>query len=77
MPDECVDLVVTSPPYDNLRDYKGYTFQFESVADGLLRVVKPGGIVVWVVGDQSSGGRSLTSFKQGIYFKEIGLAFTT
>ena len=21
-----IDLVLTSPPYDNLRDYKGYSF---------------------------------------------------
>ena len=39
MPDECVDLAVTSPPYDNLRDYKGYSFEFERIADGLFRVI--------------------------------------
>jgi site-specific DNA-methyltransferase (adenine-specific) len=72
MPEECVDLVVTSPPYDNLRDYKGYSFEFERIADGLFRVIKEGGIAVWVVGDKIDGGRSLTSFRQGLYFQEIG-----
>ena len=42
MPSDCVDLVVTSPPYDNLRDYKGYEFEFEAVAQGLFKVLKPG-----------------------------------
>jgi len=72
MPDECVDLVVTSPPYDNLRNYKGYSFEFERIAQGLFKVIKKGGVVVWVVGDKINGGRSLTSFRQGIYFQEIG-----
>lgn len=67
-----VDLTVTSPPYDNLRDYKGYAFKFEMIAEQLYRITKKGGIVVWVVGDRINGGRSLTSFRQGIYFQEIG-----
>ena len=67
-----VNLTVTSPPYDNLRDYKGYSFDFESIAKQLYRVTKPGGIVVWVVGDKINGGRTLTSFRQGIFFQEIG-----
>jgi DNA modification methylase len=72
MPNECVDLVVTSPPYDNLRNYKGYSFEFERIAEGLFKVIKEGGVVVWVVGDKINSGRSLTSFRQGIYFQEIG-----
>lgn len=72
MPDKCVDLAVTSPPYDNLRDYKGYSFRFEAIAKGLFNVIKDGGVLVWVVGDKINGGRSLTSFRQGIYFQEIG-----
>jgi site-specific DNA-methyltransferase (adenine-specific) len=68
-----VDLTVTSPPYDNLRNYNGYAFDFENIAKGLYRVTKEGGIVVWVVGDRiKNGDRSLTSFKQAIYFQEIG-----
>ena len=72
MDEEVVDLTVTSPPYDNLRDYKGYSFDFENIAKQLYRVTKPGGIVVWVVGDKINGGRTLTSFRQGIFFQEIG-----
>jgi site-specific DNA-methyltransferase (adenine-specific) len=68
-----VDLVVTSPPYDNLRDYKGYSFEFEKIAQELYRVVKTGGVVVWVVGDATiKGNETGTSFKQALYFKEIG-----
>ena len=51
MPDGFVDLTVTSPPYDNLRTYNGYCFDFENVAKELFRITKQGGIVVWVVGD--------------------------
>jgi len=71
--DKCIDLVVTSPPYDNLRDYEGYTFDFEGIAKELYRVVKDGGVVVWVVGDATiKGSETGTSFKQALYFKEIG-----
>jgi len=73
MPDGFIDLVVTSPPYDNLRDYKGYSFPFEDIAKELFRVVKDGGVVVWVVGDATiNGSETGTSFKQALYFKEIG-----
>jgi len=68
---EPVDLVVTSPPYDNLRDYEGYTFDFEKTADGLYGIIKKGGVVVWVVGDETRKFcESLSSFKQAIYFAE-------
>jgi len=73
MPDNFIDLTVTSPPYDNLRTYKGYSFDFENVAKGLYRVIKQGGVVVWVVGDETSNfSESLTSFKQALYFRELG-----
>ena len=73
IPDNCIDLTVTSPPYDNLRDYKGYTFDFENIAKELFRVTKKGGVVVWVVGDATiNGSETGTSFKQALYFKEIG-----
>ena len=71
MPDNFVDLTVTSPPYDNLRDYKGYIFKFKNTAKQLFRVTKIGGVVVWVVNDSViNGSESLTSFKQVIYFVE-------
>ena len=69
---DTVDLTVTSPPYDNLRNYKGYQFNFEEIAKGLYRITKKGGIVVWVVGDRINGGRTLTSFRQALFFQEIG-----
>ncbi len=73
LPDNVIDLVVTSPPYDNLRDYKGYQFEFEKIAEELFRIVKKGGIVVWVVADKTkNGNRSLTSFRQALFFQEVG-----
>ena len=71
MPDRCIDLTVTSPPYDNLRTYNGFSFDFEGVAKELYRITKDGGVVVWVVGDETKNFcESLTSFKQAIYFVE-------
>lgn len=73
MPDQFIDLTVTSPPYDNLRAYNGYSFDFENVAKELYRVTKEGGVVVWVVGDETKKFcESMTSFKQAFYFKELG-----
>jgi DNA modification methylase len=73
IPDKSIDMILTSPPYDNLRDYKGYTFDFEGIAKELYRVTKQGGVVVWVVGDATiKGSETGTSFKQALFFKEIG-----
>lgn len=73
MENEFVDLTVTSPPYDNLRKYNGYSFDFEDIADELYRITKKGGVLVWVVGDQTlKGNESGTSFNQALYFKQIG-----
>ena len=70
---ESIDLTVTSPPYDNLRLYNGYAFDFELIAQQLFRVTKNGGVVVWVVNDATvNGSESSTSFKQALYFKECG-----
>ena len=73
MPESSVDLTVTSPPYDDMRDYKGFSFDFENVAKELFRITKAGGVVVWVVGDATKNGNETgTSFRQALYFKEIG-----
>lgn len=74
IPDGSIDLTVTSPPYDSLRNYDGLPFDnFQICAQELLRVTKAGGVVVWVVGDSTvKGSESGTSFKQALYFKEIG-----
>lgn len=76
-PDECVDLVVTSPPYDDLRTYDGKTnwdFNiFKKIASELYRVMKQGGVVVWVIGDKTEdGNKSLTSFRQALHFQKVG-----
>jgi site-specific DNA-methyltransferase (adenine-specific) len=73
MEENSVDLTVTSPPYDDLRIYKGYKFDYEEMALSLFRVTKQGGVVVWVVGDKiAKGNKTLTSFKQALYFQSVG-----
>ena len=73
MNDGCIQLTVTSPPYDDLRQYNGYSFDFEAIAKELFRVTDEGGVLVWVIGDQTqNGSESGTSFRQALYFIEIG-----
>lgn len=73
LPDDSIDLTVTSPPYDNLRNYHGYTFDFPSIVRELYRVTKPGGVVVWVVSDATvKGSETGSSFQQALGFKEAG-----
>lgn len=72
IPNGSVDLTVTSPPYDSLRTYNGYTFDFEGIAQELYRLTKQGGVVVWVVGDATiKGSETGTSFRQALYFKDV------
>ena len=50
IPNNSIDLTVTSPPYDDLRNYEGeWDFDFKELAKELYRVTKDGGVVVWVV----------------------------
>tara|TARA_R110002050_G_scaffold83900_1_gene179324 strand:- start:15 stop:734 length:720 start_codon:yes stop_codon:yes gene_type:complete len=73
MKDNFIDLTITSPPYDNLRKYNGYSFDFESIAKELYRTTKEGGVVVWVIGDGTkNGSESGSSFKQALFFIECG-----
>jgi DNA modification methylase len=73
MPDGSVDLTVTSPPYDDLRSYNGYSFDFEAVAKELFRITKQGGVVMWNVSDATvKGSETGTSFRQALYFMECG-----
>jgi site-specific DNA-methyltransferase (adenine-specific) len=75
MPDNFIDLTVTSPPYDNLRVYNGFEWDFEALAKELFRVTKVGGVVVWVVGDSCvNGGETLNSFKQALFFQSLGFS---
>jgi site-specific DNA-methyltransferase (adenine-specific) len=79
MEDNSIDLTVTSPPYDNLRTYNGNNNQWgehvwKGVIKELYKVTKEGGVVVWVVGDQTiKGSESATSFKQALHFIDCGL----
>jgi DNA modification methylase len=74
LPRDCVDLVVTSPPYDDLRTYGGHTWDFYGVAWQLKRVLKPGGVIVWVVADKTTDGdESGSSMRQALHFKSLGL----
>jgi len=78
VPSDFVDLTVTSPPYDNIRSYNGSIGQwsfdkFKTIASELYRVTKEGGVVVWIVADGTeNGSESLTSFRQALWFREIG-----
>lgn len=73
MPDNFIDLIITSPPYDEMRSYRGYSFPFEKIAAELFRITKYGGIVVWVVSDQTvDGDETGSSFRQALFFKDTG-----
>ena len=73
LPSECIDLTVTSPPYDNLRTYKGYSFDFNAVSNELFRITRRGGVLVWIVNDATiKGSETGTSFKQALHFKDLG-----
>lgn len=84
LPENSIDLTITSPPYDNLRTYngkikdevifeEGFSFPFVEMARQLYRITKKGGVVVWVVNDQvKNGGETGSSFKQALIFKDIG-----
>ena len=72
---ESVDLVVTSPPYDDLRTYNDSSKWdhevFKSVADNLTRVLKTGGVIMWNVNDATiKGSESGSSFRQCLYFMD-------
>ena len=76
--DNSIDLIVTSPPYDNLRNYNNslnWNFDiFKQIANELKRIIKDGGVIIWVVNDATvNSSETGTSFKQALYFKEIGL----
>lgn len=76
--DCCIDLTVTSPPYDNLRTYNGnikqWSFEkFQEIAKELYRITKQGGVVVWVVSDATiKGSETGTSFRQALWFMKCG-----
>jgi site-specific DNA-methyltransferase (adenine-specific) len=76
LPSNCVDLTITSPPYDDIRDYNGYNFNdnvLNNIIKELYRITKQGGVLVWVVGDSTTNGsESGNSFRQALKFMEVG-----
>ena len=73
LPSDIVDLTVTSPPYDNIRDYNGFSFEWKRTLEELFRITKPGGVVVWIVADQTiNGSETGASFRQALYAMECG-----
>ncbi len=73
LPDDMIDMTITSPPYDDLREYNGYHFPVQDIAAALYDKTKPGGVVIWVVGDRTvNGGETLTSFRHALTFQETG-----
>ena len=78
IPNESIDMVMTSPPYDNLRTYNGeveWNFdKFSKIALQLCRVLKKGGVIVWIVNDATiKGSETGSSFKQALFFMQQGL----
>lgn len=74
LPSESIDLVVTSPPYDDLRTYGGHSWDFYGVAWNLKRLLKPGGVIVWNVNDATKAGTETgTSMRQVLHFQMMGL----
>jgi site-specific DNA-methyltransferase (adenine-specific) len=72
-PESC-NCFLVSPPFDSIRAYKGFTFDFEAIAQGMVRTLAQGGVILWNVQDQTKGmDQSGTSFRQALYFKSLGL----
>jgi len=73
MPDDFLDMTLTSPPYDDLRVYNGYELPVKAITRLLFARTKPGGVVVWVVADRTvDGSETLTSFGHAFAFREAG-----
>ena len=73
LPNNAIDLIITSPPYGQLRKYDGFDFDFLKVSKSIFRILKDGGVLVWVVSDQVvNGTETCSSFEQAIHFKQIG-----
>ncbi len=78
LPDCCIPLTVTSPPYDDLRTYGGHTFDFKAVAEELWRITMKGGVVVWVVAEQiKNGSETGTAARQKLHFMDLGFRCST
>ena len=78
LPNESIPLVVTSPPWDDMREFGGHSWDFEAVADHLWRVIVPGGVICWHVANQvQNNSETLTSFRQALHFQRLGFCVNT
>ena len=78
LPDCCIPFTLTSPPYDDLREYGGHRFDFEAVAGELWRITMQGGVVVWVVGEEiKKGSETGTAARQKLHFIDLGFRCST
>lgn len=72
IPSGAISLTITSPPYDDLRSYKGHAWDFPRVASEIYRVTKPNGVLVWIVADATiKGNETGTSFRQALHFRDV------
>jgi site-specific DNA-methyltransferase (adenine-specific) len=73
LPNDSIKFTLTSPPYDDIRNYNGYSFPFEEIAKELYRTIKEGGVVAWNVADATvNGSETGTSMRQALYFMSLG-----
>lgn len=73
LPDNSIKFTLTSPPYDDIRDYNGYSFPFEDIAKELWRTTRVGGVIAWNVADATvKGSETGTSMRQALYFMSLG-----
>jgi site-specific DNA-methyltransferase (adenine-specific) len=73
LPDNSIKFTLTSPPYDDIRDYNGYSFPFEDIAKQLWRTTQIGGVIAWNVADATvKGSETGTSMRQALYFMSLG-----
>ena len=73
LPDNSIKFTLTSPPYDDIRDYNGYSFPFEDIAKELWRTTKVGGVIAWNVADATvKGSETGTSMRQALFFMSLG-----
>ena len=74
LPNNSIKFIITSPPYDDLRNYNGYSFEFEKIALELARTLQEGGVIIWNVADATvKGSETGTSMRQALFFIDCGL----
>lgn len=68
-----IDLCVTSPPYDALRDYNGCTWDFDIFMNVALWLSLTTKNIVWIVNDSCvDEGETGNSFRHALEFMRLG-----